>query len=207
MLQWLTSNIQIVVVILMVLGPSIGGVVKWLAQQQKILKEKQKLNRRREEELRTGRPATEAEPDPQILARKQAELLRRQQAEAELKRQQAEVLAERARRAQQARQAAEARRAPNQADATGVEFTPGAFAPPPEISAPIPPAVVSRRSAARTESALTRTRVAKAASNVATVRAPTTPILGSVGITDLRQAVVLSEILSPPVALRESHLS
>ena len=212
MLNWLTSNIQLVVVILMVLGPSIGGIAKWFAEQQKKLKAKQELARRREEELRTGRPVEPAiKADPQAEARaRAAELLRRQQAEAELKRKQAELRAEQARRLEQARRAAQARRAQQQAQASGIEFDfePGMFAP--VLQAPAP-----AKSDVRVESAMTQARVAKTANAAsaagraaaATARAPAAPLLGTVGIADLRKAVVLSEILSPPVSLRGDHLT
>jgi hypothetical protein len=190
-----SSNlIQILIFILVLAGPVIGKIGTWMVAQKK--KRDAELNRRKREEesFRTGRDtSTEpAGPTPEqleqlILAeqlrQQQEEMLRQREAQAEARRRAAQQRAEAARKAKQESAAA----------------------------FPVPaPAVQARASEANRSSAAVVKVNRVPAPSVARAtgsRSPSAAVLSNLDKDSLRQAIIMTEILGPPVAMRDEHMT
>lgn len=192
-----SNLIQILIFVLVLAGPVIGKIGQWLvAQKQK--RDAEVLRRKREEEsFRTGREPEAEQQGPtaeQIEQMILAEQLRQQQEE--LQRQRA-AQAEARRRAAQER--AEAKR--RQQEAAGETAVP----------APTPAPVVRARAdrAASTTAKQTRRAVSPQTPRVpvSASRSPSASVLASLDRDSLRQAIIMTEVLGPPVAMRDEHLS
>lgn len=205
MLQWIIQNSQILIILVVILGPILGKTAEWF-MVQKAKRDQQVLRRRQEEEeLRTGRPA-KREPTPEEIeamiaeqARQQHEAMQRQRAE------QAEA------RRRAARERAEAARQRRQSQSQRGDR--------PQQPAPQNRSIREReipKLTAKQKAALGgRERIAEAAAikdiapiEAAVAKARTTRTRSALPDQDLspeglRKAVVMMEILGPPIAERE----
>lgn len=190
-MQWIMNNIQMVIFGLVIASSILGPIFKWLGDKRQQLKMENERKRRELEALRTGRDVPTG-PTPeeiermiaQQVAAQQAEVLRQRAEQAEARRQAARRKAE-----AQARQQAQAAKAPKTpSPATRTYQQSSQLATPPMI--PIE-ALADRGAASR--------RVATVG-----VRGPGAIILGKLGPAELRRAIVLTEVLGPPVAMRDS---
>ncbi len=212
MLQWIIQNSQILIILVVILGPILGKTAEWFMVQK--AKRDQQVQRRRqeEEELRTGRPA-KREPSPEEIEAMIAEQAR-QQHEA-MQRQRAEQAEARRRAARERAEAARRRR--DDADREGpVRPERG---PQPQMSAPQKRPIREReipKLTAKQKAALGgRERIAEAAAikdiapiEAAVAKARTTRTRSALPDQDLspeglRKAIVMMEVLGPPIAERE----
>ncbi|RNC82462.1 MAG: hypothetical protein ED559_11980 [Phycisphaera sp.] len=195
MIQFFLNNIQLLIFLLILAGPILGKLGEWLLKQKAMRDQQAEMRRREEEELRTGRVSEPAakQPTPEELEamiaeqlRQQREEMMRQRAEqAEARRKAAQERAEAARKKQeqlkQQEQAAPKRERMRAAHPRPAPLTPSAE----QVSmAGIVPA--SRR-----------------ASAAPAQRARGTALVGNIDADSLRKAIVMNEILSPPISIRE----
>lgn len=199
-MQWFIQNAQILIIGFVILSSILGPVFKWLGEKRQQLRMENERKRRELEELRTGRPAqtgpTPEEVEQMIaeqVAAQRAEMLRQRAEQAEARRRAAQERAEARARQQQAQQEAQPQPAPI---ATQVQSDrPRRTRPQKQRVGPAPmqphklgslgPAVGVRAGRVSTST-------------------PSAPIVGKLGPEELRKAIVLTEILGPPVAMRQS---
>lgn len=190
MFQWLMSNIQIVIFGVVILSSILGPVFKWLGEKRQQMRIEQERKRREFEELRTGRPVATG-PTPQDIERMIAEQVAAQRAE--ILRQRAEQ-AEARRQAARKKAEAEAQRQPKSPAQVvgGVVAGTQTYAQASQLN--VAPMLPIEAMGAQ----IHRKRAVRAAQ-----RGPSVAVVGLLGPSELRRAVVLSEILGPPVAMRE----
>ncbi len=191
-MQWLMSNIQFLIFAIVILSSILGPVFKWLGEKRKQMRQENERKRRELEEFRTGRVEQTGPTPEQIeqliaeqLAAQRAELLRQRAEQAEVRRRAAQQRAEQAKLKQQ-KKATQVQASGKVVEASRTYAEASNLATPPMI--PIE-AMGSQIHAKR-----------KAA--VSTRRAPSATIVGKLGPQELRRAIVLTEIIGPPVSLR-----
>ncbi|PHQ79396.1 MAG: hypothetical protein COB69_08070 [Phycisphaera sp.] len=179
-------NIQLIIFLLVIVGPIIGKVGGWMVQQKKKRDEQLYQRHREEESFRTGRVSEPepAGPSPEVLEQIMiAEQLRLQHEE--MLRQRAAQADARRRVAQQRAEAARQRQGVPQ---------PGVLvrdtAAPPKRKRPEQPKAPAQKAV-------------KWAAPAARAAGPSAAIIGTMDKNSLRQAIIMSEVLGPPVSMRE----
>jgi len=190
MLNFLSNNIQILIFLLILVGPILGKLGSWVAEQKKKRDEQLHQRHREEESFRTGRDSEpeHAGPTPEQLEQlmiaeqlrlQQEEMLRQRAAQADARRRAAQQRAEAAKQSQQS-------------------------VPKPGVVARDPASPPQRKRQQQSESPAQK--AARWAAPVAAARAagPSAAIIGTMDRKSLHQAVIMSEVLGPPVSMRES---
>lgn len=191
MFQWLMSNAQLLIFAVVILSSILGPVFKWLGDKRRLMRMEQERKRRELEELRTGRPVATGPTPEEIermiaeqLAAQRAEILRQRAEQAEARRQAARKKAEAEARQQQPKTPAQV--------VGGVVAGTQTYAQASQLN--VAPMIPIEAMGAQ----IHRKRAVRAAQ-----RGPSVAVVGMLGPSELRRAVVLSEILGPPVAMRE----
>lgn len=193
-MQWIMSNIQLIIFGIVILSSILGPMFKWLGEKRQQLRMENERKRRELEELRTGRVEQTGPTPEQIeqmiaeqVAAQRAEMLRQRAEQAEMRRRAAQKRAEQA-KAKQQESGSPAKAVGKIVGATQSYAEASQLATPPMIPIEgLGPQIQSRRS----------TRAPK--------RAPAAAIVGKLGPAELRKAIVLTEILGPPVAMRQNE--
>jgi hypothetical protein len=222
-------NYQLIIVIAIMVLPALKQIYDKVQERAEVEKRKRDQSRARTETLRTGRPApteqpsrrprTEASVQPQTTER-----TRLQQLEAERERRLRELRRIAQQRAQTtgatqrpsppAQQPQQQRRIQQRPAVLRPQQTQGRQA---SVRRPSPPPtqrVTRPRPAPATQPRQTDAPAGLGApvgafegqTTSATRRRQTGSALGRLGLSDLRRAVILSEVLGKPVALRQDHL-
>lgn len=196
-MQWIMNNIQLVVFALVIASSILGPIFKWLGDKRQQLRRENERKRRELEELRTGRVEQTGPTAEQIermiaeqMAAQQAEMLRQRAEQAEARRRAAQKRAEvQARKAAQAAQVTQPRPQASPAT-TGSQTYAQAIA---KTASPMLPieALSAREIGSQRRATVSR-------------RGPGGVILGRLGPGELRRAIILTEVLGPPVSLRET---
>jgi len=192
-MQWLLQNIQILIFAIVILSSILGPVFKWLGDKRQQLRIENERKRRELEEMRTGRVEQQS-PTPEELER---------MIEEQLAAQRAEMLRQRAEQAEARRQAAQKRaeQAKRKRDAATQK-----------ASAEVSKVVKATQSYAEASKLSTKPMIPIEAmgpqihahhASRATKRAPSAAVVGKLGPAELRKAIVLTEILGKPVAMRQ----
>ena len=194
-MQWFIQNAQILIIGFVVLSSILGPLFKWLGEKRQQLRQENERKRRELDEMRTGRvepqgptPEEVEEMISQQLAAQRAEMLRQRAEQAEARRRAAQQRAEAQARAQQAQP---------QPPRSQPVFQNQPQAQPQVGPAPMPVHDLGSLGAvvgARPRRGRTATR-------------PSAAIVGKLGPEELRKAIVLTEILGPPLALRTDERS
>ncbi len=197
MIQFFLNNIQLLIFLLILAGPILGKLGEWFLKQKAARDQQAEMRRREEEELRTGRISEPAakQPSPEELEAMIAEQLRQQREE--MMRQRAEQAEARRKAAQERAEAA--RKKQEQGKQQVQRSTRRERANP------------AQQRSATTASGTTVEPVSLAGIVPASRRAPTTPaqsergaaLVGDIDAESLRKAIVMNEILSPPISIRK----
>lgn len=195
MIQFFLNNIQLLIFVLILAGPILGKLGEWFIKQKAARNQQAEMRRREEEELRTGRVSEPAarQPTPEELEAMIAEQLRQQREEmlrqraeqAEARRKAAQERAEAARRKQEQQQPQHDPWRERVKPATSRTASPAvaASAEPASMSGIVPIGGNSPFAPAQ------RTRGAA--------------LVGGIDADSLRKAIVMNEILSPPISIRK----
>ena len=197
MIQFFLNNIQLLIFLLILAGPILGKLGEWFLKQKAARDQQAEMRRREEEELRTGRVSEPAakQPSPEELEAMIAEQLRQQREE---------MMRQRAEQAEARRKAAQERaEAARKKQEQGKQQT--------QISTRREPANPAQQRSATTVSGPTAEQVSLAGIVPASRRAPTAPaqpqrgaaLVGDIDAESLRKAIVMNEILSPPISIRK----
>lgn len=187
-MQWIVTHINLIIFGLVIASSVLGPLFKWLGDKRQQLRLENERKRRELDEMRTGR-VEPAGPTPeeierliaQQVAAQQAEMMRQRAEQAEARRQAARRRAE----AQARKQAAQAPSVPKPAVRRPEHVSTLATPPMVPIEALAARAIGSRGAAGGGR------------------RATGAVVLGTLGPGELRWAIVLTEVLGPPVALRD----
>jgi len=192
-MQWIMSNIQLIIFGIVILSSILGPMFKWLGEKRQQLRMENERKRRELEELRTGRVEQTGPTPEQIeqmiaeqVAAQRAEMLRQRAEQAEMRRRAAQKRAEQAKAKQET--ASPAKAVGKIVGATQTYAEASHLATPPMIPIEAMGTQIHAKHAAR-----------------ATKRAPAAAIVGKLGPAELRKAIVLTEILGPPVAMRQTE--
>jgi len=190
MFQWLMSNAQLLIFAVVILSSILGPVFKWLGDKRRQMVMETERKRRELEELRTGRPVATG-PTPEEIERMIAEQLAAQRAE---------ILRQRAEQAEARRQAArkQAEAEPQRQPKTPAQVVGGVVAGTQTYAQASQLNVAPMIPIEAMGSQIHAKRAVRGAQ-----RGPSATVLGKLGPGELRRAIVLSEILGPPVAMRE----
>ena len=193
-MQWIMSNIQLIIFGIVILSSILGPLFKWLGEKRQQLRMENERKRRELEELRTGRVEQTGPTPEQIeqmiaeqVAAQRAEMLRQRAEQAEARRRAAQRRAEQTKVKQQ-ESASPAKAVGKIVGATQTYAEASHLATPPMIPIEAMGTQIHAKHAAR-----------------ATKRAPAAAIVGKLGPAELRKAIVLTEILGPPVAMRQNE--
>lgn len=201
-MNWIMNNLQLLIVLAFILLPAIRGIGVWLQQQAAKNKAEAERRRRADEALRTGRASVEAPsaPPERAMAPSPDTDDREEESFAARRRRQLEELRRREELARQRREAA-ARQRGTPSRAERAPAPPSAVAAPPVTAVPVAETaigdVIGLATGARHGLRAARPGAAPAAAaGLAIGRVPTRD--------ELRRAIVLSEVLAPPLALRDT---
>ena len=186
MFQFFQNYSGLLIPLLIILAPTLAKLGEWFLKQKARRDLQAEIRRREEEELRTGRistPERPKAPTPEEVEAMIAEQMRQQHEE---------MLRQRAEQAEARRRAARERAKA----ARQVEQPQGA-----QLSSRQQAALAGKVSIARKASITDIVPAGQIATSGAARR--TSTLVGEVDTDALRKAVVMSEILSPPLALRE----
>lgn len=197
MIQFFLNNIQLLIFLLILAGPILGKLGEWFIKQKAARDQQAEMRRREEEELRTGRVSEPAakQPSPEELEAMIAEQLRQQREE---------MMRQRAEQAEARRKAAQERaEAARKKQEQGKQQT--------QRSSRRERANPAQQRSATTASGPTAEQVSLAGIVPASRRAPTAPaqserraaLVGNIDAESLRRAIVMNEILSPPISIRK----
>lgn len=218
-MQWFIQNAQILIIGFVILSSILGPVFKWLGEKRQQLKAENERKKRELDELRTGRVEQQG-PTPEELeqmiaeqvAAQRAEMLRQRAEQAEARRRAAQERAEQAKRKRQeatvqsSGQAGGQRSEQARKQSGGQSIRPQRTKPVKGVKAPqtyeqasklsTPPMIPIEAMGAQMHAH---------PSARAVTRAPSAAVVGRLGPNELRRAVVLTEILGKPIALRDSE--
>ncbi|GAB5496455.1 MAG: hypothetical protein Phyf2KO_15350 [Phycisphaerales bacterium] len=196
MFQFFIQNAQLLIIIVIILGPILGKLGEWFLKQKAKRDQHAELRRREEEELRTGRISEpEAkQPTPEEIEAMIAEQLRQQHEE--MLRQRAEQAEARRKAAQERAEAARKK----QEGRAQQQTTPMRERAKPARSRS------TQAASTRTEAQPSLAGIVPASRRVSTTSAQTgkgAALIGDIDAQSLRKAIVMNEILSPPISIRK----
>ena len=215
-MQWFIQNAQILIIGFMILSSILGPVFKWLGEKRQQLKAENERKKRELDELRTGRVEQQG-PTPEQLeqmiaeqvAAQRAEMLRQRAEQAEARRRAAQERAEQAKRnrqevtVQSGGQAGGLRSEQARKQSGGQSIRPQRTKPVKGVKAPQTYEQASRLATPPMIPIEAMGAQMHAASVIK--RTPSAAVVGRLGPNELRRAVVLTEILGKPIALRDGE--
>ena len=178
-MQWIMSNIQLIIFGIVILSSILGPLFKWLGEKRQQLRMENERKRRELEQIE--------QMIAEQVAAQRAEMLRQRAEQAEARRRAAQRRAEQTKVKQQ-ESASPAKAVGKIVGATQTYAEASHLATPPMIPIEAMGTQIHAKHAAR-----------------ATKRAPAAAIVGKLGPAELRKAIVLTEILGPPVAMRQNE--
>ena len=194
-MQWLMQNVQFVIFAIVILSSILGPVFKWLGDKRQQLRMENERKRRELEELRTGRVEPQGPTPEQLeqmiqeqLAAQRAEMLRQRAEQAEVRRKAAQQRAEQAKRRRETAPQKASGEVARVLKATQSYAEASRLSTPPMIPIEAMGSQIHAHHAARV-----------------TKQAPSAAVVGRLGPEELRKAVVLTEILGKPMALRDGQ--